>query len=243
MYNLDDFKTEIIGISAEIAIANTFNIPVNQNYRDRGDSKIIGLLSPYIEDIFTKNRIPTPKILVAENQNDTDFILSDGRTLSVKSNKKDLGKVAPQIVGQPTSNTYFQHFSEFFSSQIPKDYQSRAKLFKDFTFYNINKVINKYWIYLFHCDYMIYFFNILDAKGNISKKPNFVVLEKIKAPTWDKDKFSFTQTLMTWNESNTLKYNNISIGEFQVHNNRDNFKFRFNMKNILKMIDEGVIYV
>ena len=106
MYNLDDFKTEIIGISAEIAIANTFNIPVNQNYIDRGDSKIIGLLSPYIEDIFIKNRIPTPKILVAENQNDTDFILSDGRTLSVKSNKKDLGKVAPQIVGQPTSNTY-----------------------------------------------------------------------------------------------------------------------------------------
>lgn len=241
MYNLDNFKTEIIGVSAEIAIADSFDIPVNQIYRDRGNIEIVELLSPYIRDIFIENGIPAPLRLVAENLNDTDFILSDGRTLSVKSNKKDLGKVAPQIVGQPTSKTYFEHFKDFFPFQIPEDYQSKAKIFKEFTFHNIDKVINIYWKYLFHCDYMVYFFDVLNSAGNISKKPNFIVMEKIKAPIWDKNKFSFTQDLNTWNESNTLKYNNISIGEFQVHNHRDNFKFRFNMKNILKLINQGII--
>ena len=42
---------------------------------------------------------------------------------------------------------------------------------------------------------------------------------------WEKEKFTFTrQTIEKWNESNTVKYDGISIGEFQVHNNRNCFK-------------------
>lgn len=42
-----------------------------------------------------------------------------------------------------------------------------------------------------------------------------------------------------WNESNTVKYSNVSIGEFQVHNKRNCFKFRFNMDGINKLIESG----
>jgi hypothetical protein len=55
------------------------------------------------------------------------------------------------------------------------------------------------------------------------------------------DNFSFTKNVRTWNESNTVKYNGVTIGEFQVHNHRDNFKFRFNMNGIYQLILHGVL--
>ena len=56
---------------------------------------------------------------------------------------------------------------------------------------------------------------------------------------WNSQDFSFTKpTVEEWNESNTLKYNGISIGEFQVHQLRSCFKFRFNMPNFNKIIKE-----
>lgn len=52
-----------------------------------------------------------------------------------------------------------------------------------------------------------------------------------------KNAFSFTRlTLEEWNESNTVKYGGITIGEFQVHQNRNCFKFRFNMQNLLEIL-------
>jgi membrane peptidoglycan carboxypeptidase len=72
--------------------------------------------------------------------------------------------------------------------------------------------------------------------------PKFIVFEKTSSPLWDPDKITFTRpTVSDWNESNTVKYeyDGVSIGEFQVHNKRDNFKFRFNMSGINKLITEN----
>ena len=33
-----------------------------------------------------------------------------------------------------------------------------------------------------------------------------------------------------------VKYDGITIGEFQVHKNRNCFKFRFNMQNLLNLL-------
>ena len=61
--------------------------------------------------------------------------------------------------------------------------------------------------------------------------------ESIKEFCWKKEKFSFTRpTLEEWNESNTVKYDGLSIGEFQVHSNRNCYKFRFNLSNLLKLL-------
>ena len=55
---------------------------------------------------------------------------------------------------------------------------------------------------------------------------------------WDINKFSFSQpTIDTWKESNTVYYDGVTLGEFQVHNNRNCFKFRFNFDNLLKTIN------
>lgn len=87
--------------------------------------------------------------------------------------------------------------------------------------------MRRYWDNLFHCDYLIHFYGFRDHSVK------YVVFDKINPPVFEKNKFSFTRQGHRWNESTTVKYDNISIGEFQVHKNRDCFKFRFNMTGIV----------
>jgi len=253
------FNNEKIGISAEIAIADTFNIVVDNRYRTRGDKEIITLLQRDILNIFFEENIPIPSKHVAEDQNPIDFILENGETLSVKTNKRQLGKVAPQIIGQPSDETYFSHMKNELLDDIPEfdnienelkkreledNYENRSKIFKEISIKYIDIIIQEYWKNLVECDYLLFFYNIVDKNENISKNPEYIIVTKeLELPNFKKENFSFTKTLENWNESNTIKYsvsNNekpISIGEFQVHKNRNCFKFRFNLKNILKILE------
>ena len=249
------FNNEVIGISAEIAVADIFNVTIDNNYRMRGSTEIINLLKKDISKIFSNENIPLPFKHVAEGQNPIDFILNNDETLSVKTNKRQLGKVAPQIIGQPTNETYFLNMKNKFPNitefdiinelkkrKIEDNYENRSKIFKEISIKYIDIIINEYWKNLVECDYLLFFYNVVDKNENISKNSEYIVLRKeLKLPNWSKENFSFTKTLTNWNESNTVKYNyngtQISIGEFQVHKNRNCFKFRFNIKNILKIIN------
>ena len=59
----------------------------------------------------------------------------------------------------------------------------------------------------------------------------------IKDFKWEKETFRFTRpTVEQWNESNTVKYDGHTVGEFQVHSHRSSFKFRFHLANLLALI-------
>lgn len=245
-----NLNNEEIGISAEIAIANTFNVSINEAYLHRANMSVINYFKKInIADIFEKEGIPIPIKHIAEGQNPVDFILMNHKSLSVKTNQDDIGKAAPQIIGQPTSKTYFNYLKEnvypnfdvenyLKEYQIEDNYQSRANLFKEISINHIDKMINEYWKNIFDCDYLILFYNIVSQDGHFRDIPLYKVFGKYgNFPDWDKSKFSFTKTVEAWKESCTLKYNNVSIGNFQVHNNRDCFKFRFIMKSIMKLIN------
>jgi len=116
------FNNEVFGISAEIAVADTFQVFINEKYRKRGENSIINslenLLKENITNIFPKDVFPIEH--VAEGGNPIDFKLNNGKTLSVKTNKRQLGKVAPQIIAQPTAETYFSHMKNKFPDDIPE---------------------------------------------------------------------------------------------------------------------------
>ena len=238
-------NNETIGISAEIAIADYFGVEIDRVYRDRGDIDVIDMIYPEVDNIFKKHNIPSPTKHIAEKQNPVDFLLEDDLTLSVKTNQRHPGKVAPQIIGQPTSETFFEIMlskmgysisSELRNYGLSDTYKNRSKIFKHFVFENIEKLLEIYWEHLFECDYLIYFYNILNSAGRLTGNPLYKVLLPIEYPVFDREYITFTKTEISWNESCTVKYKGKAIGEFQVHNNRNCFKFRFNFKNLFEFI-------
>ena len=246
-------NNESIGISAEVAIAESFGVYINADYKNRAENHIVQLLlqNNNIRQIFKTSGIPAPKRHVAEGQNPVDFILENGQTLSVKTNQHNIGRAAPQNIGQPTPRTYFEYIQK--NNIVPKfnihtylknfdlqdTYEGRSYIFKHLSIKYIDTIINEYWKNLFECDYLVMFFN-LETKAN--PLANYKVFGKMATPpAWRKELFSFTQTVESWRESNTLKYNDISIGNFQVHRNRECFKFRFDMKGIMSLLDQNLI--
>ena len=163
--------------------------------------------------------------------------------MSVKTNKQKLGKAAPQKIGQASSNTWYAILAERLGiAYIPTAYPEKVKLFKIIALTRIEELLGIYWEYMFDCDFLIHIFNVVDSNDNPTADPKYIVIKKTSSPIWNPAKISFTKTTVAeWNESNTVKYeyDGVAIGEFQVHNNRDNFKFRFNMAGIYKLMTEG----
>ncbi len=116
-------NNESIGIATEVAIAKTYNVQINPNYELRAESGISDFLleGDYIRKIFEKENIPVPIKHIAEGQNPVDFILENNKTLSVKSNQNQIGKAAPQNIGQPTNQTYFSLMKRMLDSSIVID--------------------------------------------------------------------------------------------------------------------------
>jgi hypothetical protein len=85
---------------------------------------------------------------------------------------------------------------------------------------------------------VLHVFDVLDSNDNLTALPQVRVFERSESPKWVQSKITFTRSLDAWIESTTLKYNGASIGEFQVHNNRNCFKFRFNLSGLM---DAGLI--
>ena len=244
-------NNEVVGISAELAIADVFNLYVNPRYRERGDEYIKDSLMNCVAYAFKEENLPTPIRHVAENKSLIDFELEDGKTLSVKTNKRKLDKVAPQRIGQPTSDTYFEYLSEAMDFDLQKElellglpdaYETRRSLFKYFSRTHIADLLPLYWEHLFECDYYIHFYNVVDGFDNPTGRARYLVLKDIPtSPRWDVTQITFTKTLEGWRESCTVKYMGTSIGEFQVHNNRDCLKFRFNIRGILYLLNNHLI--
>lgn len=234
-------NNEQIGVSAEIAIADTFGVDISQSYRGRGVASVYNSIAPIISDIFIMHKIPNPLRHVAEGQNHIDFMLINNQTLSVKTNKQKLGKAAPQKIGQASSKTWFALLAVILGITIvPSSYEEKVKLFKKIALTRSAELLAIYWQYMFDCDFLIDIYNVVDKFDNLTGKPEYIVMKKSSSPIWDTAKISFTKpNIADWNESNTIKYDGVSIGEFQIHNNRDNFKFRFNIAGINKLIKEN----
>lgn len=234
---LSTFKTEVIGISTELAIADAYSVKISDAYRLRGDPEVVVRTKRIVERVFTRFNVPPPIKHIAEGQSPVDFDLAGEKTLSVKTNQKQ-GKVAPQNIGQPTAKTFWEKLPHLADEKVTTNTAQLRQMFKRVAISKPEVLIANYWENLFECDYLAYFWGYLDRRGTLNETPSGLVLSKYESPPWDPELFTFSQSLASWNESNTVKYRGVAIGEFQVHNNRDCLKFRFNMESVLKILDD-----
>lgn len=226
-------NNETLGISAEAAVCDYFLLEKPINFKNRVLQSYVKQLQPIIAKAF-ESMPPAVRHTGSltgsrgkQSKCSYDFILEGELTLSLKTNKGKM--VCPPEVGQPGSKTCLLYFARFFEENIK---EVTGEKFKEMVLNNIEKIIPIYVDHLFDSDWLLWIYETKNGYDfqNINKN-------NINKYVWEKERFSFTKkTIAEWNESNTVKYDGITIGEFQIHKNRNCYKFRFNMRNLLDII-------
>ena len=156
-----------------------------------------------------------------------DFSCENGETISVKTTRNSY-KICPSECGQPGADTFDEYFRHLYDD--PDDRISHQK-FKTLCLAKSHEMMPIYLEHLFDCDYLLWlYFSEKDKGFKIIRRSDVSFFK------WEKDEFSFTKDINSWNESCTVKYDSVTIGEYQVHHNRNNYKFRFNMRNLCKLL-------
>ncbi len=229
-------NNETLGLSAEKVICDLSGLDSSE-LNDRSDKTYEEILKP----IIAKALKTLPPVIRhaglekgergGQSKSSTDFFLNGEQTLSVKTNKNSNLKVCPSEVGQSSWDVLNKYFKEIIKIN---NFQSlNRNNFKQMVFNSINLLIPIYINHLISCDYLLW---IYQKKSKFYYK--IIQKNNLSSFFWDIKNFTFTKNINSWNESCTVKYNRISLGEFQLHNNRKpNKKFRFNMQNLCKILN------
>ncbi len=225
--------TETFGISAEGAICRYFELDEPDSFKKRVSDEYVKNLYSVIDSAFKEipNAIEHSGSTAGERGEQSkcsyDFVLEGQKTLSLKTNKGKM--VCPPEVGQPGSKTCLLYFAQFFEEGTT---EVTREAFKKMVFEHIDEIMPIYVEHLFDSDWLLWIYETRKGYEYIA-----INQADISDFVWEKSRFSFTRrTMEEWNESNTVKYEGITIGEFQIHQNRNCFKFRFNMKNLLDLL-------
>ncbi|MBX3134291.1 MAG: hypothetical protein KF689_12990 [Gemmatimonadaceae bacterium] len=238
-------NTEVLGLSTEKAICNVAGVEP-QGLERRIDSRLVRAVSPIVTlalvELPAVARHVGSELSAAGRQgkNPFDFKLAGGKTLSVKTNESRVsGKVCPPGIGQPGAKTYAKEFAELYQ---PADLNQAGHVlpqaFRRVAQERIVAKMTRYLDALLTCDYLLWLW--------LKPTPGYRVFRTSKLPKvdWNQGEFYFTQTPASWKEGCTVRYEptaelgRISIGEFQIHKNRAGFKFRFKMKELVRLLDE-----
>lgn len=210
-------KTEDTGKMLEMAICLAYDIPYQGNYKY--DKTLPERLKIRLEPLV--NLFPSC-VHTAEKGARYDYTTLDGKHhLSAKSTKKGLGKVSPQVIGQPSPKKFCDIMGIEFEG-IPK--------LKEYIQKNITDIIPVLVNYTFDCP-NIYYNQEMDTL-------RFITL--ITPINWNLYNYKWTVKWDVWNNSSTLKIvtdqKDIAILEFQFHTkSRKNIVIRWVYENFLNL--------
>lgn len=226
-------NNETLGMTAEKTICDIFNLDRESHLASRSNFEMEKDIYPVIEDAFRyiPKAIQHTGSLKGERGGTSkcsyDFVLEGGKTLSLKTNYGKM--VCPPEVGQPGNKTFLKYFGDMFAiSEINND------IFKEIVLSEAEQLLPVYLNHLLDSDYLLWLYK---EKEDFHYK--IIDSKKYREFKFEKNKVIFSRkSIEEWNSSNTIKYKGISLGEFQVHNSRVCYKFRFNMKNLLEILME-----
>lgn len=246
-------NNETFGVSCEIALCKLFKSKTIPN-EERGNEEYVKNLIPEFKILFDKFKkkyqFETLEY-TGEAQNKIDFKDNNNKTYSLKSNLKKSTKVCPQVIGQCTRDVFRDKvYSKILKLSDP-DYFLENKTIKEFILKHPKNLFALYLENLFCCDYVLY----VKQQNSTKYDMDIIDVKNIKFSELkqkiESDTFIFTKNLNNWNESATMKVdykiddkkNLISLGEYQIHNNRNCIKFRFDLKNLLKYLTDKQLFV
>ena len=211
--------TEDLGKIFEMAICLYYEIDYDGHYKySLQEAQILKNKLSNLKSVF-----PYAIKHCAKGGSKYDFECLDDPTihLSAKTTKKD-GKVCPQVIGQPSR----KKFCEFFAL----DQSIGLDQIKTFIINNIAQMLTVYCIHTFDCPLLYY-----------NKHSNLLAFIVYKEHiNWSNYVIQFSHNIKNklWNESSSISINGVTIGEFQVHNNRDCIKYRWCFEKMLAMFGQ-----
>lgn len=229
---------ETFGQTIEYILCDLANIPA-----DVSEARISREIArdPAIREMLQTAMAALPARLArhsAANQNEVDFVLENGNTLSVKTTINNQTKICPQVIGQMTVRRFLERFGYLanfsLAANAPADAADAGsvRVVKNILLRHIGFMLNQYLRYVISCDFLLWLhyttknkFAMILKKTDVHRKFFDVAKIRFSRPTAD-----------DWNESNTVYYDDVSIGEFQIHTKRSAVKFRFSMTNLLKVL-------
>jgi hypothetical protein len=211
--------TEDLGKIFEMAICLLYNIPYKGKYKYTIEAaeKLKDRILPF-KHMFRYNIHHTA---IRGAQYDFTCIEDETVHLSAKTTKKG-DKVCPQVIGQPSKKKFCQHFNV--------DIALSLNDIKGYIQENIHSMLDRYFECTFDCA-ILYFNQHRNITLFVKKRENI---------RWNDYVVQFSHILngKEWNESSTISIGGESIGEFQVHNHRDNIKFRWCFEKLLQKFKE-----
>lgn len=214
-------SNERVGITLEYLLAMKYKLPGNYYTHRFKPSKPLDKIIDTVHSILQNEKIVLKEYSGPLNTY-YDFKTEEGNTLSLKSNFKGY-KVCPQTIGQISKEKWLNKF-QCNSTTTTTDHKVVFMTNKEL-------IVKEYWRNLFPCDH-----NIWIRYENQDWKATYIHKSTTTTTPFFTNNLETTRTLEQWVESNTVKYQGKSIGEIQIHRNRNCIKFRFNMSNCLKFL-------
>ena len=157
-------NNETLGISAEGAVCKFFDLEEPSSFKNRVSDVYVERLMPAIEEAFQI----IPKAIKhsgsergkrgAQSKSSFDFVLENGLTLSLKTNKGT--KVCPPEVGQPGAKTCLLYFREFFDKDVVT---VTEEVFKKMVYDHIDEIMPIYVEHLFDSDWLLWIYMNKDS--------------------------------------------------------------------------------
>jgi hypothetical protein len=212
--------TEDLGKIFEMAICLNYDSPYDGTYKySLAEAQSLKNRLSNLKNVFPYNIRHC-----ASRGSKYDFECVDDPSihLSAKTSKKKAGKVCPQVLGQPSR----KKFCEFFAL----DQSICLDQIKTFISNNITNLLQVYSAHTFDCPILYY--------NKHSDVLAFILLKE--EINWSASNINFSHNIRRklWNESSSISINGVTIGEFQVHKNRDCIKFRWAFENLLTVFGQ-----
>jgi hypothetical protein len=185
-------------------------------------------------------QLPRIERHIGDDNTDVDFVLEGNQTLSVKTNTSASKMVCPQTIGQATRQRFLHYFGHLYryghhsdaSMKLPPSDTDKIKWI---ILKHAGHLLHQYLQSTFKCDYLLWIVRKPGGTPSYETRifPRALVLHTI-LPSRD---LSFSKSnSAAWKESNTVYYDGIPIGSFQIHCNRNAVKFRFHFTNLLRVL-------
>tara|TARA_B110000008_G_scaffold279584_1_gene327337 strand:+ start:238 stop:1665 length:1428 start_codon:yes stop_codon:yes gene_type:complete len=231
-----------LGDSAEFAISKLYKLEEGINDKRLISNSIKELETNFYNHYKDRSSSLFPKKPIkysgtkkrergAQSKSGVDFYLEGDNTLSLKTNKNKGNKVCAPEVGQPSPKTFDKYFNELYDGNIDKEKFKTLVVIPE----KAIKIIKKNLKFLNECDYILwstYYTKDNTIKSKLIKKEDLINI-KFDSPELISYTNDFTKT-----KGVTIKYDGLSIGEFQIYTARNSLQFRFIMDNLLSLVNQ-----